>query len=93
MQQQGFRPSTLVPRGFVVERAVFGDTGALITVRHASKGNACPRCGRISERVHSRYHRRLLDLPVAGRRAGVKPKEPMAAVSAGHPRHGPSLDS
>ena len=65
--QQGFRSSTLVPRGFAAESAVFGDTGTLITVRHARKTSACPRCGRISERVHSRYRRRLLDLPVAGR--------------------------
>ncbi len=59
--------STLVPRGFVVESAVFDDTGTLITIRHASKASVCPRCGRMSELVHSRYHRRLLDLPVAGR--------------------------
>ena len=65
--QQGFRPSALVPRGFVAESAIFGDTGTLITVRHTGKASACPRCGRISERIHSRYHRHILDLPVAGR--------------------------
>ena len=67
MQQQGFQPSALVPRGFAVESVVFGDADTLITIRHASKVSACPRCGRISERVHSQYHRHLLDLPVAGR--------------------------
>lgn len=65
--QPGLRASALVPRGFVVESAVFDNDGTLITVCHASKISACPRCGRISERVRSRYHRRLLDLPVAGR--------------------------
>ncbi len=65
--QPGLRASALVPRGFVVESAVFDNDGMLITVRHASKISACPRCGRILERVRSRYHRRLLDLPVAGR--------------------------
>jgi transposase len=28
---------------------------------------ACPRCGQPSRRVHSRYHRRLDDAPIAGR--------------------------
>jgi hypothetical protein len=65
--QQGFGASALVPLGFAVESAVFGDASTLITIRHASKVGACPRCGRISERVHSQYHRHLLDLPVAGR--------------------------
>jgi transposase len=65
--QPRLRTSALVPQGFVVKSAVFDNDGMLITVRHASKISACPTCGRISERVRSRYHRRLLDLPVAGR--------------------------
>ncbi len=65
--QPGLRASALVPRGFVVESTTFDDAGALITVHHTSKASACPRCGRISKRVHSRYPRQLLDLPVAGR--------------------------
>nr|WP_292055668.1 transposase family protein [Martelella sp.] len=27
----------------------------------------CPSCGTRSERIHSRYHRRLSDLPIAGK--------------------------
>lgn len=64
---QALRPSALVPRGFVVEEAVGDDGGALITVRPLSRSNACPGCGTISERVHSRYRRRLADLPLAGK--------------------------
>lgn len=61
------RPSALVPRGFVVESVVC-DTGAtLITVLHAGKASACPGCGALSARVHSRYRRQLADLPMAGR--------------------------
>lgn len=47
--QQGFRPSALVPRGFVVESTVCEDAATLITVSHANKAGACPRCGRISD--------------------------------------------
>ncbi|WP_425438292.1 transposase family protein [Niveispirillum cyanobacteriorum] len=30
--------------------------------------SACPGCGTRSGRIHSRYHRRLADLPTTGRR-------------------------
>lgn len=62
-----FCASNLVPRGFVVDDAVMDGTTALITVRAVAKANACPGCGTRSERVHSRYRRRLADLPIAGR--------------------------
>jgi transposase len=65
--QRKFWASSLVPRGFVVDGAVCGDTGAVITIRHASNSSACPSCGTVAARVHSRYRRHLADLPVAGR--------------------------
>ena len=67
--QQAFRASALVPRGFVVDDAKSDDAGALITVRSAARASACPSCGSLSERVHSRYRRHLADLPIAGRPA------------------------
>lgn len=42
-------------------------SGARITVRVMTKASVCPGCGTPSERVHSRYRRRLADLPIAGR--------------------------
>lgn len=67
MEQQAFWPSTLVPVGFVVESTVVADHATIITVRAVNKSSACPRCGRLSARVHSRYRRQLLDLPIGGR--------------------------
>ena len=64
---QTLRPSTLVPRGFVVDAAVNDCEATLITVRPESKMGACPGCGTGSARIHSRYPRRLADLPMAGR--------------------------
>ncbi|MFN3834659.1 MAG: ISL3 family transposase [Glycocaulis sp.] len=61
-----FRPSALVPRGFIVEAAVCDGTGVRMTVRHAGSSCACPACGTCSSRIHSRYRRRLADLPIAG---------------------------
>jgi transposase len=60
--------STLIPRGFVADDAVNDLDGTLITMRPAEAMSLCPACGTISGRIHSRYSRRLADLPIAGRR-------------------------
>jgi transposase len=39
---------------------------------HAEPTAACPQCGGSSSRVHSRYSRRLADLPVQGGRLVLK---------------------
>jgi transposase len=51
----------------VVDEAMLDGAGALITVRAMTKASVCPGCGTPSERVHSRYRRRLADLPIAER--------------------------
>jgi transposase len=65
---QSFRASMLIPRGFLADEAVNDLTGTLITVRSASATSRCPACGAVSGRIHSRYSRRLSDLPIAGGR-------------------------
>jgi len=69
MMQQALRPSALVPRGFDVESAVCDGVATVITVRPTSDTSLCPGCGASSRtrRIHSRYQRRLTDLPLAGR--------------------------
>jgi transposase len=61
------RSSTLVPRGFLVDEAVSDCDSTLITVRSASRASPCPGYGTSSKRVHSRYKRRLADLPMPGK--------------------------
>ena len=64
---RGCRPALLVPVGFAAESVeTEGDT-ATIRVRAVAGRGICPNCGRASFRVHSRYHRRLADLPAGGR--------------------------
>ena len=65
--KRAFRASAFVPRGFVVDDATSDDAGTLITARSVARASACPDCGSPSERVHSRYRRRLADLPISGR--------------------------
>ena len=65
--KKALRPSALVPPGFEVVSAVGDGAMTVITVRHGSKASPCPGCGARSDRIHSRYLRRLTDLPLAGR--------------------------
>jgi zinc-finger of transposase IS204/IS1001/IS1096/IS1165 len=65
---QFIRASMLIPRGFVANDAVNDLDGTLISMRPIGATSLCPACGAISGRIHSRYSRRLADLPIAGRR-------------------------
>ncbi len=47
------------------------DDAVVIAAHPRARGSRCRRCGRVSRRVHSRYRRRLGDLPVAGRPVAV----------------------
>ena len=42
-----------------------------VYARIKSNNGICPRCGRKSESVHSTYERRLMDLPISGRRVSI----------------------
>src|SRR5690348_17189158 len=65
--QQAFRRSSRVPRGLVVESACYEGDKAVIAVRASGSVGQCPSCGAASRRVHSRYRRRVTDLPLSGR--------------------------
>ena len=65
--QQALRRSSLVPAGFVVESAFCNADRTVITVRPSQSVGRCPSCGTASRRVHSRYRRRVRDLPLSGR--------------------------
>ena len=42
-----------------------------ISAHPRARAARCSRCGRVSRRVHSSYHRRLADLPVAGQQTAL----------------------
>src|SRR5271165_562211 len=67
MLRRALDPSSLVPTGFKVESATDDGISTVITVRHTSVTCLCPSCGSVCRRIHSRYERRLSDLPLAGR--------------------------
>jgi transposase len=60
------RSSSLVPPGFIVEQAERDRAEVRLTLRHRAESSLCPGCGTAARRIHSRYHRTLADLPMAG---------------------------
>jgi transposase len=64
---RAFKASNFVPSGFVVESADDHGGATRITVRSGFEVSACPACATKSRRIHSRYERRLADLPMAGK--------------------------
>jgi transposase len=65
MAYTGFR--SLSPAGLLISDVEIGPAHIFITARCRAAVGTCPDCGHQSERVHSRYKRRLLDLPSHGR--------------------------
>ena len=61
------RPSTFVPSSLVVDRVDQAGEAMVVIVRSLATTSPCPGCSAPSKRIHSRYRRRLSDLPWAGR--------------------------
>ena len=61
------RGLSLAPCGLVIERVDADADRLLIVARPTAKTGACPSCGGVSARIHSRYVRSLSDLPSQGR--------------------------
>jgi zinc-finger of transposase IS204/IS1001/IS1096/IS1165 len=58
--------------GVIIEGAVAA-AGLLLVLARARAGTAaCPACGSVSGRVHSRYVRRLADAAIGGRRVVIQ---------------------
>ncbi|CAO4152887.1 ISL3 family transposase ISMex24 [Methylorubrum aminovorans] len=67
-----FRPSNLVPAGFVVDHRSVGADRIDMFVRSGAAVATCPDCRTPSRRIHSRYQRRATDLPLGGRRVELR---------------------
>ena len=65
MVYRGF--GSLSPAGLLIEEVAIAPDRLLFRARCRAPAGQCPDCGRPSEQVHSRYERRLLDLPSHGR--------------------------
>ena len=61
--------SRLVPSGLTVDEVEDDGDGVAIHAHPPSARSRCPDCGTWSTRIHSRYIRKLNDLPIGGRRS------------------------
>ena len=62
-----FDLSRVIPAGFCIDDAVEDGETVVIVVRALSASGLCSVCGSPSATVHSRYERKLNDLPIGGR--------------------------
>ncbi len=67
VMHKALHPSSLIPAGFAMVAASSDGDRTTVKVRSISRSSCCPTCGTDSHRVHSRYQRRVADLPLAGR--------------------------
>jgi hypothetical protein len=58
--------------GVIVEGVAVAAGLLLVTARTRGPKAACPKCGTVSRRVHSRYSRRLADAAIGGRRMVIR---------------------
>ena len=65
MWNASFRAVT--PVGLVIDSVTADQDRVLVAAHPVASIATCPDCGVVSTQVHSRYERRLLDLPIAGR--------------------------
>jgi transposase len=63
--------AALLPSGLIIEQVRIEDGGVAAVARSRDIGSACPGCGKLSQRIHSRYARSLSDLPAHGRRVRI----------------------
>ena len=57
----------LTPGGLAVDCVEIGAAKIIVTARPSTRVGTCSECGAVSGRIHSRYKRRLIDLPAHGR--------------------------
>src|ERR1700761_6370852 len=66
------RLSALIPAGLIVDEIGESETVIVVCARSKASERACPRCGMLSSRVHSRYVRTAADLPCTGKKVELR---------------------
>jgi transposase len=66
----------------IIDGSVEREGGIIVSVRAKADEQACPRCGTLSSRVHSRYVRTAADLPCAGKKVELRLVTPRFVCNA-----------
>ena len=72
MRHASFR--AVSPAGLVVDTVITEADRIMINAHPSARDASCPGCGITSAKVHSRYARRLLDLPSHDQGVGSAPR-------------------
>ena len=66
--------SVLLPHlaGVIIEEVAVAAGLLLVLARARAGTSACPKCGTVSGRVHSRYQRRLSDAAIGGQQVEIR---------------------
>jgi len=64
---RSLRPADFIPACFVMDSVSIENDVAVVAVRASARIARCPFCATTSGRVHSRYTRKISDLPMGGR--------------------------
>src|SRR3954447_10281658 len=84
---QGTSFQAVSPAGLVIDAVTAEADRLLIVARPVSLEAPCPECGRRSRQIHSRYDRRLMDLPSHGRAVHLRVRvRRFRCGNAGRPR-------
>ena len=65
-------PLVILPAGLFADAAAVGEGQVVVTTRLVETPTSCPSCGVSSARTHSRYERRLADLPWQGHQVELR---------------------
>ena len=60
-------PKAMSPSGLIIDQVHVDESGIVVVAHSRATWSTCPSCGVRSRHVHSRYARRLSDLPAHGR--------------------------
>jgi transposase len=66
------RLSSLIPDGLIIDSLAENEGVIVVSARARADEQACPRCGNLSSRIHSRYVRTAVDLPCAGKKVELR---------------------
>ena len=70
--QSDFRISSLIPAGFAMQSVMRTDQTLIVVTTAEARTAACPLCGLLSRRIHSRYVRQVADLPCSGQKVRLQ---------------------
>jgi transposase len=65
-------PLVILPVGLFADAVAVGDSQVVVTTHPVGTSTSCPSCGLSSARTHSRYERRLADLPWQGHQVELR---------------------